>query len=82
MVDLLDPPPVPTRKHPNLILHCGAHAVELKQVSKVKTPRATDSWQPIPHHQLIETVQRTLSATRSYPKTLRFGVDWLTFCGA
>jgi len=64
MVDLLDPPPVPTRKHPNLILHCGAHAVELKQVSKVRTPKATDSWQPIPHHQLLETVTRTLSATK------------------
>lgn len=65
MVDLLEPLAAPTRrKHPNLILHCGAHAVELAEVSKVRTPRATDSWQPIPHHQLIQTVQRTLATTK------------------
>lgn len=64
MVDLLDPPAPPRRKHPNLILHCGAFACDLEEVGKVKTPRATDSWCPIPHRQLIDTVQRTLSATK------------------
>jgi hypothetical protein len=65
MVDLLDiTPPRPKRKHPNLILHCGAHAVELDEVAKVKTPRATSTWTPIPHHQLISTVQRTLATTK------------------
>jgi hypothetical protein len=64
MVELLEPPqPPPKRKVPNLILHCGATAVELDQVTSVKTPRATESWQPIPHAQLIQTVQRTLKAT-------------------
>ena len=64
MVHLLEQlPAAPKRRHPNLILHCGAHAVELKEVSKVKTPRATETWQPIPHHQLINTVQRTLATT-------------------
>jgi hypothetical protein len=51
------------RQTPNLVLHCGAAAVELDQVSSVKTPRATSTWQPIPHHQLIQTVQRTLATT-------------------
>ena len=65
MVDLLDTARAPKRrKHPNLILHCGAHAVELDEVAKVKTPRATSTWQPIPHHQLITTVQRTLATTK------------------
>lgn len=64
MVDLLDPPQAPARrKHPQLILHCGASAVALEDVKKVKTPRATATWHPIPHHQLIETVKRTLAAT-------------------
>src|SRR5882672_720909 len=64
MVQLLHAPPAaPQRRHSNLILHCGAHAVEFDQVSRVKTPRATSTWQPIPHHQLIETVQRTLATT-------------------
>jgi hypothetical protein len=53
----------PQRRHPNLILHCGAHAVELDQVANVKTPASTQSWVPIAHHQLIDTVQRTLAAT-------------------
>lgn len=62
-MDLLDPPAPPPRRKINLCLHCGAHAVDLKDVEKVKTPRGTSSWQPIPHHQFITTVQRTLSTT-------------------
>jgi hypothetical protein len=64
MVQLLHPlPAAPKRRHPNLILHCGAAAVEFDEVATVKTPRATSTWQPIPHHQLIQTVQRTLATT-------------------
>jgi len=64
MVDLLDTPAPTKRKHPNLILHCGAHHVSLDEVAKVRTPRATSTWTPIPRHQLIQTVQRTLSTTK------------------
>jgi Domain of unknown function (DUF932) len=65
MISNLDPqpPPPPTRKSPNLILHCGASHVDLKDVRKVKTPHATSSWHPIPHHELITTVQNTLKRT-------------------
>jgi len=63
MVQLLQPAPIQRRHTPNLILHCGATAVDLDQVSSVKTPRPTSTWQPIPHHQLIQTVQRTLATT-------------------
>ena len=65
MVQLLNAAPaqLPRRKSPNLILHCGATAVDFDQVVSVKTPRATSTWQPIPHHQLIQTVQRTLATT-------------------
>ena len=64
MVPILEhAPAAPKRRHPNLILHCGAHAVELDQVARVNTPRATETWHPIPHHQLIDTVQRTLATT-------------------
>lgn len=64
MIANLDPLPVIiTRKNPNLILHCGAKSVELDDVRKVKTPRSTNSWCPIPHHQLITTVQKTLNST-------------------
>lgn len=57
------PAPAARRRSPNLLLHCGAQAVELDQVAAVKTPGATETWQPIPHDHLIRTVQRTLAAT-------------------
>lgn len=65
MVQLLQPAPAAPkrRKSPNLILHCGATAVDIDQVATVKTPRPTNTWQPIPRHQLIQTVQRTLATT-------------------
>jgi hypothetical protein len=51
------------RRTPNLILHCGAQAVQREDVSEVRTPAPTSTWQPIPHHQLISTVQQTLEST-------------------
>jgi hypothetical protein len=46
-----------------LILNCGAQYVDLAEVDNVKTPRSTNSWRPIPHAELITTVQRTLVTT-------------------
>ena len=64
MIANLDPHPVITpRRTPNLILHCGAQNVDLDEVRHVKTPRSTNSWCPIPHHQLITQVQKTLKTT-------------------
>ena len=48
---------------PNLTLHCGAHAVQIEQVSAVQTPEPTASWQPIPHDHLLRQVETTLEAT-------------------
>ena len=45
-----------TRRKPNLVLHCGASHVELPEVRRIPTPDPTDTWCPIPHHQLIHTV--------------------------
>jgi hypothetical protein len=56
-MELLDPP---KKKTPNLILHCGANLSERRDVEKVPTPRATATWTPIPHMQLIERVEHTL----------------------
>lgn len=56
-------------RNPKLILHCGAHSVEMEQVSSVSTPASTASWQPIPHDQLIRTVQTTLNATNLSMRT-------------
>lgn len=59
----LEAPVVAPRRSPNLILHCGAALAHLNDVRSVRTPDPTESWCPIPHHQLINTVQRTLAAT-------------------
>ncbi len=64
MIANLDPLPViATRRTPNLTLHCGAQNVDLDEVRNVNTPRSTNSWCPIPHHQLITQVQKTLKTT-------------------
>lgn len=48
----------------NLIMHCGARAVERPALGLVKTPAATPSWQPIAHLGLIEQVEKALAASR------------------
>lgn len=60
MVELLQQP---KRKHPNLILHCGGKHVGREEVAGIKTPRSTSTWTPIPHLQLIQTVEKTLKST-------------------
>lgn len=48
-------------KELNLILHCGGVSADRKQLAEMRTPLATDSWQPIPHHELVESVGETLT---------------------
>lgn len=63
MIQNLLPAP-PRRKHANLVLHCGASACEFDAVARVKTPRPTETWTPIAHHQLVRTVQFTLASNQ------------------
>ena len=44
----------------NLMLHCGASAVERPELSRVLTPQPTRTWQPIPHIALLEQVEESL----------------------
>lgn len=44
----------------NLMLHCGAHAVEREALPLVPTPDRTQSWVPIPHSRLLTQVLGTL----------------------
>lgn len=62
MVAILDSQQhLPIRRHrPNLILHCGARAVERNDVQGVPTPRATETWTPLPHLELVTRVESTL----------------------
>ena len=61
MVQILEQP-VSTRRHPNLILHCGAHSKSRNVVKHVHTPPGTPTWTPIPHILLVEQVERVLKA--------------------
>ena len=63
MVNLLLPV-VSTRRHPNLLLHCGAKTVDRREVQKISTPPPTDTWTPIPHLELIQRVEHTLKSNR------------------
>jgi hypothetical protein len=44
----------------NLLMHCGASAVDRQQVIDAPTPTPTDTWTPIPHSSLIELVENRL----------------------
>jgi hypothetical protein len=44
----------------NLMLHCGANAVELGQVLDAPTPERTGTWVPIPHATLLAGVRGSL----------------------
>lgn len=46
-----------------LILHSGANKASIEQVANVPTPDATETWQPVPHKRLIDTVYRAVEAT-------------------
>jgi len=46
----------------NLLLHCGAHAVDRVIISAITTPQATATWTPLPHMALIEEVEQALNS--------------------
>jgi hypothetical protein len=47
----------------NLTLHCGSHEAKLADVRNVKTPTATETWCPIGHDELIDSVIGTLGGS-------------------
>ena len=55
--------PEQQQKRCNLVLHCGAQAVERVEVARVSTPKPTETWTPIPHVTLVETVEDALRST-------------------
>ena len=47
-------------KNTNLLLHCGAAKVERDWLGLIATPKATDTWFPIPHERLVREVETAL----------------------
>ena len=50
----------PQPRHANLLLHCGAHAVDREIIGATPTPETTMTWMPLPHMALIEEVETVL----------------------
>ena len=55
---VLQPPP----RRANLLLHCGAHAVDRVIIGATPTPEPTATWTPLPHMTLIEEAERVLQS--------------------
>src|SRR5262245_34360921 len=45
-----------------LLLHCGAREVSEQELRSVGCPQATQTWYPLPHAQVLDTVCQTLAA--------------------
>jgi hypothetical protein len=41
--------------------HAGAEKINREALARIETPPATDTFRPIPHHELIDTLTETLS---------------------
>jgi hypothetical protein len=46
----------------SLVLHCGAHHVKRETMLNSRTPPASQSRVPVPHHRLLEQVENTITA--------------------
>jgi hypothetical protein len=57
------PPPAPATTVPGLMLHCGAKPVSRDELTAVITPKATETWFPLPHHDLVAEVEAHLSGS-------------------
>lgn len=44
-----------------LMLHCGGYVATREQIAAVRTPAATATWQPVPHLDLLTTVEKALT---------------------
>jgi hypothetical protein len=47
----------------NLLLHCGAHAVDRVIIGTTRTPEPTVTWTPLPHMTLVQEVEQVLCST-------------------
>jgi hypothetical protein len=60
MIDLIENPPAVPKRSPKLLLHCGGYLATREEVANTSTPSPTNTWQPIPHIELIERVEEAL----------------------
>jgi hypothetical protein len=54
-------PPIPAATRNPMLLHCGGRIVERQALFDIPTPRASDTWFPLPHRHLVEEVETQLT---------------------
>lgn len=58
----------------NLVLHCGARAVDRNYLSTIPVPDPTETWHPISHLRLVTEVERALAASNMRIVNESYGV--------
>jgi hypothetical protein len=58
----------------NLVLHCGARAIDRQTLSNIPCPPATETWHPISHIHLVNEVERALAASNMRIVNESYGV--------
>jgi hypothetical protein len=64
MIGLIENPPAVQKRRPKLLLHCGGYLATREEVKMTSTPSPTNTWQPIPHIELIEEVEAALKLNK------------------
>jgi hypothetical protein len=58
----------------NLVLHCGARAIDRTGLAAIPCPEPTESWHPISHIHLVNEVERSLAGSNMRIVNESFGV--------
>jgi hypothetical protein len=59
----------------SLVLHCGAFNATYEQLAQVMPPVATDSYEPLPHHEIVDALLETSADVGLTVKRTQFGLN-------
>ncbi len=59
----------------SLILHCGAFSTTYDDLLQVKLPESTTTYEPIPHHEIVNTVLSTATESGLTVRRSQYGLN-------
>jgi Domain of unknown function (DUF932) len=59
----------------SLLLHCGAFCATYDDLMQVKLPKATSTYEPIPHHEIVDTVLSTATESGLTIRRSQYGLN-------
>jgi hypothetical protein len=59
----------------SLVLHCGAFSATYEQLTQVAPPVATTSYEPLPHHEIVDALLETSADVGLTVKRTQFGLN-------